>query len=329
MIIYIVVGFLVYIKEITDLKLLFTILIILFAAYWIMAYLLFRYACARKKRPDDMHPAKAYPALKKYEEQLLSGMVWFRSKQPEEISLLSHDGLRLTAYYIEHPNPKGNIILVHGYGSLYSLDFACVYEYYYNLGYSLLAVNQRAHGDSEGKYIYFGTRERYDCQKWAEYIASRIPSKQPIFFDGLSMGCTSVLMASGLKLPPNVKGIIADCGFTSAWEEFCEVLKRAKVPARPLLDSVNFWSKVCIGFDFREYSTLDAMKVNRLPILFVHGEADTFVPPGFTYENYRACKGEKYLVTVPEAGHGMSYLTDMAKCRKAVEEFLDRYGETK
>ena len=76
---------------------------------------------------------------------------------------------------------------MHGYGSLYSLDFGCVYEYYYNLGYSLLAVNQRAHGDSEGRYIYFGTRERYDCQKWAQYIASRIPSEQPIFLDGLSM----------------------------------------------------------------------------------------------------------------------------------------------
>ena len=304
------------------------ILIVLFAAYWTAAYFLFRYACARKKRPDEAHPAEAYPALKKYEEQVLSGIAWFKSKEPEVISLLSYDGLKLTACYVEHPEPKGTIILMHGYGSLYSLDFGCVYEYYYNLGYSLLAVNQRAHGDSEGRYIYFGTRERYDCQKWAQYIASRIPSEQPIFLDGLSMGTTTVLMASGLELPSNVKGIIADCGFTSPWEEFCEVLKRAKVPARPLLDSVNLWAKICIGFDFREYSTLEAMKINKLPILFVHGEADRFVPPRFTYENYKACRAEKYLVTVPEAYHGMSYLTDTAKCRKAIEEFLNKYSKS-
>lgn len=302
------------------------ILIILFAAYWTLAYLLFRYACARKPRPDDSQPAKAYPALGRFEQQVLDGIAWFKSKEPEEISILSYDGLRLKAYYIEHPSPKGTIILVHGYGSLYSLDFGCVYEYYYSLGYSLLAVNQRAHGDSEGKYIYFGTRERYDCQKWAEYIASRIPETQPIFLDGLSMGTTTVLMASGLKLPSNVRGIIADCGFTSPWEEFSEVLKRAKAPVRPVLDSVNLWAKICIGFDFREYSTLDAMKVNKLPVLFVHGEADTFVPTRFTYENYKACRADKYLVTVPEAYHGMSYLTDTDKCRRAIEQFLSKYS---
>ena len=100
------------------------------------------------------------------------------------------------------------------------------------------------------------------------------------------------------------------------------------MPARPLLDSVNLWARICIGFDFREYSTLDAMKVNRLPVLFIHGEADTFVAIRFTYEYYRACRAEKYLVTVPEAYHGMSYLTNTAKCRKAIEEFLNKYSKT-
>lgn len=306
-------------------KWLISFLVLIFIAYWVITYFLFRYACARKQTPDENNPAQAYPPLKEYEQYVVSGIKWFKGKEPEKITILSYDGLKLVGYYIEHPEPKGTLILVHGYGSLYSLDFGCVYEYYYSLGYSVLAVNQRAHGDSEGKYIFFGTRERYDCQKWAEYIASRTPEDLPVFLDGLSMGTTTVLMASGLKLPDNVKGIIADCGFTSPWDEFCEILKRAKVPVHPVLDGVNLWAKICIGFDFKEYSTLDAMKVNKLPVLFVHGEADTFVPPKFSYENYDACIAPKQLVTVPGAYHGMSYLTDMDKCRRAIEEFLNKY----
>lgn len=140
------------------------------------------------------------------------------------------------------------------------------------------------------------------------------------------MGSSTVLMATGLPLPPTVKGVIADCGFTSAWEEFKNVLKVGMhLPVHPLLEATNLVCRLVAGFGFRDYSTLEAMKVNQLPILFIHGEADTLVPRQFTLDNYHACRSQKRLVSVPGAGHGLSYLVDTPKCQQALREFLQAY----
>ena len=173
------------------------------------------------------------------------------------------------------------------------------------------------------QYICFGVKERFDCRDWARYVCDRFGPEHDIFLGGLSMGSTTVLMATGLELPKSVRGVIADCGFTSPYEEFKEVLRhKIHLPVHPFIEIADMFCHIFAGYGFRDYSTLDAMRVNKLPILFIHGEADNFVPTYFTRENFDACLAPKVLITVPNAGHGFSYLLETERCQHALRVFL-------
>ena len=297
-----------------------------FLGFWGFAVALFLIAVRRFDSREKPKKDCTVPPPKPYAQEIRSGAHWFTEQSPQKVEIISYDGLKLVGYFLRNPHAKGTILLFHGYRSSGFHDFGCIFQFYYELGYSILSATQRAHGESEGKYICFGIKERFDCEKWVQFLITQMGPKHPIFLNGLSMGSSTVLMATGLPLPSNVKGVIADCGFTSPWEEFRQVLKlNFHIPSRPILDAANLISKVVAGFGFRDYSTLEALKTNRLPILFVHGEADTFVPHRFTLQNYEACRSEKYLVSVPGATHGISYLVDTPKCQAAIREFLQRY----
>ena len=107
---------------------------------------------------------------------------------------------------------------MHGYRAGGLTDFAGLYRFYHEQGYDLLVPFQRSHGPSEGKYICFGVKERYDCRDWAEYAVCRAGKDCNLYLSGISMGCATVLMAAGLPLPSNVRAMIGDCAFTSPKE---------------------------------------------------------------------------------------------------------------
>ncbi len=255
------------------------------------------------------------------------GIVWFRQQQPEQVCVTSRDGLHLKGWYLPSEQARGTILLMHGYHSSGWNDFGCVVRFYHELGYHLLLADQRAHGESEGKYIGFGVLERFDCLCWVTYLNERLGHKEPVFLDGLSMGASTVLMASGLPLPENVRGIIADCGFTSPDAIFRHVLRtRYRLPVYPVLPIVNQLCRWKAGFGFRDCSTVDALKQNRLPVLLIHGKADRFVPPRMSCENYEACRGAKKLLLVEGAHHAASFLISPKECEQALRDFLNRYG---
>ncbi|MGM9619707.1 MAG: alpha/beta hydrolase [Oscillospiraceae bacterium] len=292
------------------------------------AWSVFATACLRPPYRDLPIEENVSPLWSAYSDEVIRGVHWFRDRETERVEILSHDGLRLRGYYLAHPEAKGTILLFHGFRSDGYTDFSCAYESYYAMGYSLLTVFQRAHGESEGRYITFGIKERFDCQRWAEYAYERFGPDHPLLLGGMSMGAATVLMATGLPLPPTVKGVVADCGFTSPWEVHLYLLRHKRVPAAKLLLSLaDLLARAVAGFSFREYSTLTAMETNRLPILFLHGEADTFVPARFTQECYDACRSEKELLLVPGATHGVSYLVDKPRCQAALERFLRTHME--
>lgn len=301
-------------------KIIILAVILAILLFLLAGYIGFTVACYRR---TGKIMGTGAPSLEPYLEQMDEGRQWFLGMKPEKVEIVSYDGLRLSGLYLINPEAKGTIILMHGYRMDGYTDFTCVYKKYYDLGYSLLNAFQRAHVDSEGEYITFGIKERFDCRDWAEYIADRFGPEHKIVLDGLSMGAATVLMAAGLELPENVKGVIADCGFTSPWEQLMFVVKnKYHLPARPLMDSVDIFAKLLGGFSFKEYSTLDAMKVNTRPILFLHGEADDFVPTYFSVRNFEACKAPKRLITVPNAAHGVSYLVDPDTCNAELDKFL-------
>lgn len=278
-------------------------------------------------RSDKRVMGKGLVNLAQYKDMIAAGKQWFLDAQPEKVSIVSHDGLPLRGLYLHAENSKGTIILMHGYRMDGLTDFSCVYEYYHRLGYSLLNVFQRAHSFSGGKYICFGIKERYDCRDWATYVADRFGPEHDIFLDGLSMGCATVLMASGLELPGSVRGIIADCGYTSPIDQFEHLFKnKYRLPLHPIIDLADIFARLLAGFSYKEYSTLKAMEVCRIPVLFLHGEEDPLVPMEHTVRNFRACTAEKKLITVPGAGHGMSYLVATEQCQRELKAFLERYS---
>ncbi len=303
------------------------LLLILAALLWVMDYF-FRFAVVRqkpaKKKKKSSSEEMGLVSLAAYKDQMKAGEEWLMNQRMEQVFIESHDRLKLAGHFLD-AGTKKTLILFHGYRSRAFRDFSCVCEYYRSLGFNLLLVDQRAHGESEGKYITFGVLERHDCARWAEYIDRRVGGE--IFLDGISMGASTVLMAAGGKLPQSVRGIIADCGFTSPKEIMLKVMETdMKIRCRPLFYVIGLMVRLRAGFGIDEYSTIEAMKVNRLPVLFLHGTGDKFVPCEMTVRAYEACRAEKELIMVENATHGACYLMEPEKCQRVLEAFLRKYS---
>lgn len=262
-----------------------------------------------------------------YAERMKAAQQWMKDNTAEHVSITSFDGLKLSALYIpsDLEKPKGTLIVFHGYRSLATVDFALEVEFMHDLGYSLLVPYQRSHGESEGKYITYGVNERYDCRDWAKYAEERFGGD--IFLAGISMGSATVMMSANLDLPESVHGIIADCGFTSPWEIMAHVAwKDYKLPTFPLLNLVNCFAKIFAKVDLKGADARKALAETKLPVLFIHGEQDDFVPLSMTRKNFAACRSEKDLHLVGDAVHAQSYGADTTGCEEKIAAFLKKYA---
>ena len=242
----------------------------------------------------------------------------------EEIAIEGFDGTRLVGHYFKVEGAKRTVLAFHGWRSAWYRDFAAVYDFWFKNGCNVLFVEQRGQKGSSGDYMGFGLLERFDCQSWVNYLTSRDDLVTPLYLCGISMGAATVLMASGLNLPDCVHGILADCGFTSPyaiWKYVTE--KNLHLPFTGFRARVA--SDICrrkLNNSDSRYSAEDALKCCRVPVLFVHGAADKFVPVWMTYKNYLACASEKRLLIVPGADHGMSYLVERERYEKEVLDFF-------
>lgn len=301
---------------------------VLFIVCTVLVYIfLFRPNILRSKNPTaDVPPDE--PDFAPYIPGIQSCVDWYKEQHAQQVHMTSYDGLTLAAEYLPAVGAKGTVVCMHGFHSSGMRDFSLAVRYYHENNWNVLLPSQRAHGASEGRYLTFGVRERYDCRDWVRFINSQNGGSQPVLLNGVSMGCATVVMASGLDLPANVKCIIADCGFTSPYEEIVHVLTTdMHLPAFPIMLFACMLTRVIAGFGLREYSTLDAMKVNTLPILFIHGGSDDFVPTEMSRQNYEACRAAKELFIVPEARHAVSYIIDKPGYEKNVSAFIKKYAE--
>ncbi len=247
----------------------------------------------------------------------------------EDVQIESSDGLKLSGHIYHCVNPKRIFLAMHGWRSDWYNDFGCSVDFLHSEGSTVVFPDQRGQNDSDGDYIGFGVLERYDCLDWVNFITDRFGTDLPIYLLGVSMGASTVLMASGLRLPDAVKGIIADCGFTSPHAIWTHILKNnLKIGDKLTYPVANAIIKKQANFDGDEYSTVDALKENTKPVLLIHGTDDRFVPVSMTFDNYLACAGEKQMLIVTGAGHGMSYLVDTEGYQRAVTEFLDKCENT-
>ena len=243
-------------------------------------------------------------------------------RKAQTIRITAHDGTPLAGHWIECETPKRIILAMHGWRSSWSADFGIVSDFWHRQNCSVLYAEQRGQGASGGDYMGFGLIERHDCLDWIHWINQTTGGSLPVYLAGVSMGASTVLMASALDLPENVRGILADCGYTSVhaiWKHVVENNLHLSYGIHgPFADKL---CKKKIHTGTRDCSTTEALKSSRIPVLFVHGTEDRFVPVEMTYENYQACRAPKRLFIVPGAGHGMSYFVDRPGYEQETKNF--------
>lgn len=252
---------------------------------------------------------------------------WIRDQTFEDVQLQSYDDLTLQGYLLEAKEPTNKLVITaHGYLG-HGKQMGLYGQYYYEqLGYHFFTPDLRGHGASEGDYIGFGWHDRFDMIDWIDLLIERFGSDTEIVLHGLSMGASTMLMASGEDLPPQVKAIIADSPYTSVHDMFkYQMTRMFHIPSFPVLNTTSLVTKVKAGYSLTEASSLKQVKKAEVPILYIHGEADTFVPTELAYELYEHTKSDTDILTIPGAGHGESFVLAKEKYLEKMNTFLDKY----
>ncbi|CAM4255597.1 alpha/beta hydrolase [Erysipelothrix inopinata] len=250
---------------------------------------------------------------------------WVSNHPHTDVYLLSFDNLQLYGLEVRQTNFSHKwFIGCHGYGSQH-METMNTGKHMYEQGFNILVPDARGHGNSEGHYIGMGWDERRDIVAWIKKIVKEDPEAEIMLY-GISMGGATVMMTSGESLPENVKVIVEDCGYESIEGIFSYQLKSIfNIPSFPVLNFASFITKIRAGFWFREGSALEQVKKSRTPILFIHGDADTFVPSSMVNTVYEAATCPKELLIIPNAGHAMSQFMDATHYYETIDTFIQKY----
>lgn len=270
-------------------------------------FLFIFYVPPRKARDPGMID---YPPGKIYEPFYARMKKWIltaRSTPHEDVSITSFDGLKLCGKYYELTPDAPIELMFHGYRGSAERDMAGGMHRAFRVGHSALIVDQRCSGLSDGNVISFGINEHRDCLAWVDFMIQHFGNDVKIILTGISMGATTVLIASGKELPPNVIGVLADCGFHSGKDVICSVADSMHLPSKLLYPFVKLGARLFGHFDLEELTAVESVKNCKLPILFFHGEDDDYVPSYMSQINYDSCSGRKKIVLIPGAGHGLSF----------------------
>lgn len=285
------------------------------------------YIPPRKEPNPDEYPMPPGEIYEPYREMMTEWVKSIRSMQREFMEITSHDGLKLTGVYYECKKGAPLEILFHGYKGNAERDLSGAVERCFAIGRNALIVNQRASADSEGNVVTFGILERKDCLSWIDFAIEHFGTDTKIILTGVSMGAATVMMAAGEELPKNVVCVLADCGYTSAKEIIKKVIRDMRLPDTLLYPFVKLGARLFGGFDLEETSPLEAMKKSKVPIIFIHGDTDDFVPFYMSEELYGACTSEhKRLVAVEGAGHGVAYPKNKELYLDSLRDFENKCG---
>jgi len=285
---------------------------------------LFAFCNLRKhpEKPRDIPNGEQYRKQREWMERMIEDML---AVPCERVTTRSHDGLVLSARYYHAADGAPVEIEFHGYRGSAIRDFCGGNPLSREAGRNMLLVDQRGNGESGGRVITFGIKERQDVLTWVEYVRSRFGKDVPILLSGISMGASSVIMAAGMNLPGNVRGVVADCPFSSPEAIIKKVGRQMHLPMNLLYPAVRLSARLFGGFDPNAASAVEAARDSKIPILLIHGEDDRFVPCDMSREIHAACPVSE-LHTTPEAGHGLSFIVDRDGYANAVARFCKRLG---
>ena len=250
------------------------------------------------------------PIYNTYKDKILEDILEVRKMPHENVSITSFDGLKLVGKYFEYQKGNPIEIMFHGYKGNSERDMSTGVKRAHICKRNALIVDQRASGYSEGHIISFGVNEVKDCMKWIEFVIEKFGKDVKIILTGISMGAATVMNASSMDLPENVIGILADCGYDSAKNITKKYIEDMKLPSNAFYPFLKVGAKIFGKVNLEEISPIESVKQSKVPIFFVHGEMDSFVPCEMSKKCYESCTSEKKLVIIKGAEHGISYLQD-------------------
>lgn len=297
--------------------------VFLVAAVLIISYICYRmafYAPRKSGGADDDLNIPQDEAYKPFRDSIEKWAKETKALPHEEFSITSFDGLRLYGKYYECESGAPIELMFHGYRGSAERDLSGGVQRCFKLGHNAFIVNQRCSGKSDGRVISFGINEHRDCIYWVDFMINHFGPDVKIMLTGISMGAATVLMAAGKPLPENVIGVLADCGYNSPRDIIKKVIKQIGLPADISYFFVRLGARIYGHFDLEETSPEQALKNCKLPVLFIHGESDDFVPHEMSRINFDACSSRKKIVIIKNAGHGLSYPV-------APEQYLDEMRE--
>lgn len=307
-------------------KAFFLLLLLLLIALGAGSYLMVDLALSPPNRGKDLNGSYAemfgrYPFLQPYMDSLMHVGAW------RDTSIVSPDGVRLHGYYVRANAPTTQTaVIVHGYTDNAIRMMMIGYMYHHDLGFNILLPDLRYSGLSEGDHLQMGWNDRKDVALWLDVAGTLFGDTAQMVVHGISMGAATVMMLSGDVLPDNVKCLVEDCGYTSVWDEFeGELKKQYGLPAFPLLYTSNWMCRLLHGWSFTEASALKQVARCALPMLFIHGENDEFVPTAMVYPLYEAKPMPKELWIVPSEGHAFSYRDCPEEYTRKVSAFVHKY----
>lgn len=322
-------------------KYIFISLLIIFAFTYIIGSYFLRYALvpdsgAQNRQVKDNYLAPEIESVPEIDQLIENNMAndiqlrdaWTTKMDLEKNSVYttSHDGLTLAGHTFKQANPTDRwVILAHGYQSGEG-ETLLIGRHFYEKGFNVLTFCMRAHGKSEGDYIGMGYLDRLDLLSWTHSLIEKYPDSR-IIYHGTSMGGATVLMASGMELPPNVKAIVSDCAYTSIWDIFSsEIRKRFNLPPFPILHMAQLMGILKAGYNFKDGNVLNFVEKSTLPILFIHTEADDFVPASMVRRLYEAKKnGEKEKLIFKDGDHAFAKYVDPVKYYDVIFNFVEKY----
>ena len=264
--------------------------------------------------------AEAEPGSPLYEH-----VRYLEACETETLSVHSFDGLKLKGTLVKG-DPESNrvVLFMHGFHGHYVTNSVGMLEFFHDAGYHVLLTHARGLTDSEGKRMGFGWLDRRDVITWAMKLIRHFGEDVRIIIEGVSMGGAAVMMACGEPdLPRQVEACVEDCGFSSVEEEFHHTYPANLKWTYPLVAPVvNLYSLMINHFSIYKASSVEQLKKTRLPVFFLHGGEDDFVPTKMVYQCHEACPNYKELLVVPGAGHGMASGTDPEGCKARLTAFI-------
>lgn len=304
----------------------FTVIIAIICVGLLSAgFYFFNVACV----PSKKNFVSANSDIVKKSDPLYQQKKWYFKQHKQKWHITSAtQNYQLDANYIPDGKSTKTAVLLHGYMNNKN-TMAAYAALFHKLGYNVLMPDARAHGESEGKYIGYGWIEKADVKKWLNKVVQKNGEDSKIVLFGVSMGGATTMMTSGEKLPKQVKAFVEDCGYSNVKDEIEHEAKALynmpTVPRFPLVEILSGINRIRVGYFLADGSSVNQLRKNKRPILFIHGAKDTFVPTRMVYANYKADHSPKELWIVPGAKHAKSYATHPQAYEQHVQKFLNKY----